>query len=124
MGLGSGLTPIFLGFATTVWQAMVAAAAVGATTSAFMTLSQGMVQAIVPDGIRGRVMSANTWHMQGTMAGFHAINGLLMGLPWLTATILLSGTGLTFVVILCGSFLAVHLRAIYARGIPAEAHAR
>src|SRR5262249_24820780 len=59
LGLCSGLTPIGLGFATSVWQAMVAAAAIGATTSAFMTLSQGMVQAIVPDGLRGRVMSAN-----------------------------------------------------------------
>jgi len=124
LGLGSGLTPIGLGFATTVWPAMLAAAAVGATTSAFMTLSQGMVQAIVPDGIRGRVMSANTWHMQGTMAGFNAINGILMDLPWITATILLSGTGLAFVVIMCGSFLAVHLRAVYARGIPAAVHAR
>jgi MFS family permease len=123
LGLLSGLTPIALGFASDVPQAMVAAGAMGAATAAFMTLSHGMVQAVVPDGIRGRVMSANTWHVQGTMAGFNAVNGMLMDLPWMTAAILLSGTGLIFVAIMAVSFFAVSLRAIYARGLQSEARA-
>jgi hypothetical protein len=89
-----------------------------------MTLSHGMIQALAPDGIRGRVMSANTWHAQGTMAGFNAINGVLMDMPWMTVPILLSSTGFIFVVIMFGSLLATHLRAVYARGIPAVVHAR
>jgi MFS family permease len=124
VGLASGLTPIALGLMTTVSQAMLAAAIMGASTAAFMTLSHGMIQALAPDGIRGRVMGANTWHAQGTMAGFNAINGVLMDMPWMTVPILLSGTGCIFVVVMCGSLLTAHLRALYARGIPAVAHAR
>lgn len=124
VGLASGLTPIALGLMTTVSQAMLAAAIMGASTAAFMTLSHGMIQALAPDGIRGRVMGANTWHAQGTMAGFNAINGVLMDMPWMTVPILLSGTGCIFVVVMCGSLLTAHLRALYARGIPAVVHAR
>jgi hypothetical protein len=69
-------------------------------------------------------MSANTWHVQGAMAGFNAVNGLLMDVPWMTASLLLGGTGILFVVIMFGSLLTVHLRAIYVRGIPTEAVVR
>ena len=83
-----------------------------------------MIQAVAPDGIRGRVMSANTWHSQGTTAGFNAINGVLMDMPWMTVPLLLSSTGCIFVAMMFGSLLAAHLRAIYARGIPTVVHAR
>jgi MFS family permease len=120
LGLLSGLTPIGLGCTTTLPTAMLAAAAVGASTAAFMVLSQGTIQALCPDGIRGRVMSANTWHIQGTMAGFNAVNGLVMDLPWMTAPLLLSGTGLLFVVLLLSSILTAHLRTLYVRGLPSD----
>jgi MFS family permease len=103
---------------------MLAAAAVGASTAAFMTLSNGIIQLLAPDGIRGRVMSANTWHSQGTMAGFNAINGLLMDVPWMTAPLLLGGTGVLFIVVVLSSLLIIHLRTLYARGLSAEALAR
>jgi MFS family permease len=121
LGLLSGLTPIVMGFAVTLHQAMLAVAAVGASTAAFMTLTHGIIQTLAPDGIRGRVMSANTWHVQGATSGFNAINGLLMDAPWMTAPILLQGTGMLFVVIMLGSLLIVHLRSIYARGLSAGA---
>ena len=124
VGLASGLAPMVFGLTTTVLPAMLAATIMGASTAVFMTLSHGMIQALAPDGFRGRVMSANTWHTQGTMAGFNAINGVLMDMPWMTVPILLSSTGFIFVVIMLGSLLAVHLRAIYARGIPTVIHAR
>ena len=124
VGLASGLAPMVFGFTTTVFQAMLAATIMGASTAAFMTLSHGMIQALAPDGIRGRVMSANTWHAQGTMAGFNAINGVLMDMPWMTVPILLSSTGFIFVAMMFGSLLVAHLRAIYGRGIPAVLHAR
>jgi MFS family permease len=124
VGLASGLAPMVFGLTTAVTQAMLAATLMGASTAAFMTLSQGMIQAVAPDGIRGRVMSANTWHSQGTMAGFNAINGVLMDMPWMTVPLLLSSTGFIFVAMMFGSLLAAHLRAIYARGIPAVVHAR
>ena len=52
-GLFSGLMPLALGFAINIPTAMIAAAAVGATTAGFMTLSHGMVQTITPDAVRG-----------------------------------------------------------------------
>ena len=124
LGLLSGLTPIVLGFAVTLHQAMLAVATVGASTAAFMTLSYGIIQTLAPDGIRGRVMSANTWHVQGATSGFNAINGLLMDVPWMTAPLLLRGTGILFVVVMLSSLLIVHLRSIYARGLSTGALAR
>ena len=124
LGFLSGLTPIVLGYATTITTAMLAAATVGASTAAFMTLSHSVIQGLAPDGIRGRVMSANTWHVQGATSGFNAVNGLLMDVPWMTAPILLTGTGLLFVAIMLGSLLTGQLRTIYMRGVPTEAVAR
>jgi MFS family permease len=124
LGFLSGLTPIVLGYATTITTAMLAAATVGASTAAFMTLSHSVIQGLAPDGIRGRVMSANTWHVQGATSGFNAVNGLLMDVPWMTAPILLTGTGLLFVAIMLGSLLTGQLRTIYMRGVPQEAVAR
>jgi MFS family permease len=124
LGFLSGLTPIVLGYATTIPTAMLAAATVGASTAAFMTLSHSVIQGLAPDGIRGRVMSANTWHVQGATSGFNAVNGLLMDVPWMTAPILLTGTGLLFVAIMLGSLLTGQLRTIYLRGVPTEAVVR
>jgi MFS family permease len=121
VGFLSGLTPLILGRATTVGGAMLAAATVGASTAAFMTISHSVIQTLAPDGIRGRVMSANTWHVQGAMSGFNAVNGVLMDVPWMTASMLLGGMGLLFVAIMLGSLLVLQLRAIYASGIPARA---
>src|SRR5713101_2609068 len=124
VGVLSGLTPILLGSTTSLPVAMLAAAAVGASTSAFMTFSQGIVQTLAPDGMRGRVMSAHTWHTQGAMGGFNAVNGLLMDVPWMTVPLLFGGTGMLFAVLMLGSVLIVHLRALYARGLPPEVLAR
>ena len=123
LGLGvlSGLTPMLLGLSFNLPTAMLAAAAMGASTAAFMTLSHGLVQAITPDGVRGRVMGANTWHVQGIMAAFNPINGLLMDQPWMTAPILLSAMGLAFVWVMAASTLAPPLRSIYLQGMPARA---
>jgi MFS family permease len=124
VGLASGLTPMVFSLMTTIPTALLAVAAVGASTAAFMTLSQGVMQALAPDGIRGRVVSAQTWHTQGTMAGFNAINGLLMDVPWMTAPLLLGGAGLLFVLLVLGSCLTVPLRSVYMRGVPTMALAR
>jgi len=126
LGVLSGLTPILLGVTTTLPGAMLAVAAMGASTSAFMTLSQGLIQTLTPDGIRGRVMSAQTWHTQGVMGGFNAVNGLLLDVPWMTVPRLFGGTGLLCAVLMLGSVLMVQLRTLYVRGLPTEAltHAR
>jgi hypothetical protein len=55
------------------------------------------------------------------MGGFNAVNGLLMDVPRMTVPFLFGGTGMLFVVLMLGSILMVHLRALYARGLPTEA---
>jgi MFS family permease len=124
LGLLSGLMPIGLGHTTTISTAMLAAATVGMSTAAFMTLSHSVIQGLAPDGICGRVMSANTWHVQGATSAFNAVNGLLMDVAWMTAPLLLSGTGILFVVLMFASLFSGHLRALYAQGIPREMLAR
>ena len=124
VGLASGFTPMVFSLMTTIPTALLAVAAVGASTAAFMTLSQGVMQALAPDGIRGRVVSAQTWHTQGTMAGFNAINGMLMDVSWMTAPLVLGGAGLLFVLLVVGSLLTVSLRSVYTRGMPTVALAR
>jgi len=52
------------------------------------------------------------------------VNGLLMDVPWMTVPLLFGGTGMLFAVIMLGSVLLVHLRALYGRGLPTEALAR
>jgi hypothetical protein len=89
-----------------------------------MTLTQGLIQTLAPDDMRGRVMGAYTWHTQGAMGGFNAVNGLLMDVPWMTMPLLFGGTGVLFAVIMLGSLLIMHVRAFYARGLPTEALAR
>ena len=120
-GLLSGAAPMMLSFTFSVPTAMAAAAFMGATTAGFMTLSHGMVQFITPDRLRGRVMSANTWHSQGAMGGFNAVNGILMDLSWMSAPRLLSGTGLIFIWLMLATFTTTHLRTIYAKGVEALA---
>ena len=120
-GLLSGAAPMMLSFTFSVPTAMAAAAFMGATTAGFMTLSHGMVQFITPDRLRGRVMSANTWHSQGAMGGFNAVNGVLMDLSWMTARFLLSGTGLIFIWLMISTFATAHLRTIYSKGVEALA---
>jgi hypothetical protein len=44
-----------------------------------------------------------------------------MDIPWMTAPLLLGGTGIIFAVIMLGSLLIMHLRALYARGFATEA---
>jgi MFS family permease len=124
LGFLSGLMPIVLGHTTTIFSAVLAAATVGMSTAAFMTLSHSVIQGLAPDGIRGRIMSANTWHVQGATSAFNAVNGLLMDVSWMTAPLLLSGTGILFIVFMLGSLLIGHLRTIYVQGIPREALAR
>lgn len=121
VGVLSGITPIFFGSTTTLPLAMLTAATVGASTAAFMTLSHSVIQALAPDGIRGRVVSANTWHVQGAMSGFNAINGLLMDFPWMSAPLLLGGSGIIFLLVVVGAWVSGYLRNIYAHGVPTEA---
>ncbi len=84
-----------------------------------MMLSQAMVQSIVPDAIRGRVMAVYNWHILGFMAAFNMVNGALVDVTALSASIILAAGGVGFLIVMALSFARVPLRQLYARGVPA-----
>ena len=119
VGILSGITPLGLAFAPNIPLAVLAAAGIGASTAAFMTLTNATIQSIVPDGVRGRVSSVNMWHTFGIMAGFNLVNPVLTEVSWINASVILTATGVLFVVVMVGSLLRLPLREIYSKGLPA-----
>ena len=123
LGVLSGLTPLLLGLSFNLTTAVIAAFAVGFAQAGFMTLSSAMVQQIVPDEIRGRVMAVYSWHIQGAMASFNLVNGILADTAWLNATRVLGGFGSIFAGLMTLSALNRPLRGLYNRGIGTRAAA-
>ncbi len=119
LGILSGVGPLLLGLATGLPAAMAAAFAVGFSQAGFMTLSSAMVQRMVPDHVRGRVMAVYAWHIQGAMASFNLVNGILADTAWLNATRVLGGLGSLFGGMMTLSLLKRPLRDIYGKGVAA-----
>ena len=121
LGVLSGLTPVALALSPNLSLVMLSAAALGAAGGGFMAISQGMLQSIAPDAIRGRVMSVYSWHTQEMMAVFNLVNGTLAAVTMLTVPLILGASGLGFVMVMAASFGRVPLRHLYGGGVPAEA---
>ena len=68
VGITSGAALTLFGFAGSMTVAIIAGAITGASTAMFMALSSVMIQAVVPDSIRGRVMSLYAMFAGGVMA--------------------------------------------------------
>ena len=123
VGMSSGIAPLAFAFAPNLPLAMMATAGMGASTAAFMALSNATIQSLVPDGVRGRIMGVNMWHIVGAMAMLNLVNGHLGDVSWISAPIILTTSGLLFAAIMAGSLLRMPLREIYLRGVPAPAYA-
>jgi MFS family permease len=121
LGVLSGVSPLVMGLSTSLPMAVGAAFGVGLSQAGFMTLSSVMVQQMVPDHIRGRVMAVYSWHIQGFMASFNLVNGILADTAWLNATRILGGMGSIFTGVMFLSIVRVPLRQIYNRGVSPEA---
>ena len=121
LGVSSGVTPVALALTPNLPIAMLAVVGMGASASGFMTISQGMVQSIAPDAIRGRMMGVYSWHIQGFMASFNLINGTLAAVTMFTAPLILAAGGIGFLWVMGASFVRVPLRSLYASGVPASA---
>ena len=121
LGVLSGLTPVALAMSPTLPLAVLSAAAMGVSQAGFMTLSHGMLQSIAPDAIRGRLMGVYSWHIQGFMASFNLVNGVLAGFAGVAASLILGAGGVSFVMVMAASFARVPLRELYQMGVPAEA---
>lgn len=121
MGVGSGVSILLMGFAPSMPTAMLAAAAMGFTQGGFMSINQTMVQAIVPDNVRGRISGVQQWHTGGLMAVFNLTNGVLVD-SW-GPVLLLGASGAIFIGVMFLSVLRRPLQQIYTRGIPELAQA-
>ncbi len=118
--LASGLSPILMPFAMSMVPAAGAAILMGSSQAMFMALSAVLLQEVVPDAIRGRVMSLYLMSAGGIMAimnlGFGSIadatgSPILFALPgalFVLITVVSLGTG-------------PHLRRMYRTGTMARA---
>lgn len=119
-GVLSGVAPAILAISTNMPMALVGAAAIGAAQAGFMTLTHTMIQAIVPDSVRGRAAAAYSIHIGGTMATVNLINGGLADV--VGAPVLLLAAGAAFVAVMFASWRGIVLRGIYTSGLRTEAH--
>ena len=90
--LGSGIFPMMLSYAGFLNGDLVITISlsiiflIGACQSSFMSLTTTMIQKVIPDGIRGRIMSLYLLHAGGIMAFGNLILGNMadiVGYAWL-----------------------------------------
>ena len=117
----SGLSALWLGLADSAAMAVAAAAAIGASQGVFMSLSSMFIQMVVPDAVRGRVMSTYAMSAGGLMAVMVLINGTAA--DFISVGVLLVVPAIAYVVLLLAWSLAGReLRNIYRLGaLPAPA---
>lgn len=115
MGVISGLSNMAFSATTNIPIAIILAMVMGASQSGFMIITAVIIQSIVPDGIRGRVMSIYLLHVGGMMAVLNLANSKITDL--FSAPLVLSVEGGTFVVIMTISTIRAPLRQLYSKGI-------
>ena len=119
MGVLSGLGLLLLAVAPNLVVALVAAAIVGASQAAFMTMGQALMQSLAANEFRGRLASLNLFSFGGIMAMMNLGNGAL-GTQFSPAAILLVD-GLLFMGVMVVSLVFATPRRIYVNGMPARA---
>ena len=120
-GLGSGLAMIVLGLAQTPAVAVIGAALAGGTQATYMAISATLIQMIVPDHLRGRVMSLYLMLAAGHMAFMNLGFGFFA--DGVGVRVLLVGPGLVWVAVFLLAMLTLtDLRYLLRRGdfVPAE----
>jgi MFS family permease len=111
----SGLSPVFMGLSMHLLPATLSATLMGSSQAMFMALTAVLLQEVLPDALRGRVMSLYLMSAGGIMAVMNLGFGALAdqtGHP-----VLFIAPGLAFVAVALLSPLAVsHFRRIYRTG--------
>lgn len=116
--LASGLSPIVMATAMSLAPAAAAAVLMGSSQAMFMALSAVLLQQVVPDAVRGRVMSLYLMSAGGIMAMMNLGFGTIADRTGAPLLFLLPGAA--FVVITAVSLLTPQLRRIYRTGQAAE----
>ena len=119
-GLLSGAVLPVLGLAPSLYVAMIGAALAGASQAMFMALTTVMIQAVVPDAIRGRVIAIYAMVAGGIMAVMILANGLASDI--INVRYLITIPGIIFVVaLLLWAGVMPRLRAVFRQGDIGEA---
>ena len=119
LGLASGLSPVLMGLSMALPVAIGSSLLMGSSQAMFMALSAIFLQEVIPDAVRGRVMSLYLMAAGGIMAMANLAFGALAD-RW-GAAVLFWAPGAAFVAIVAATLLGVpHLRRVYRTGaIPA-----
>ncbi len=114
-GVFSGVTPILMSQSHMIPVAVVNTTLMGSSQAMFMALSAILLQEVVPDAVRGRVMSLYLMSAGGIMAMANLLFGSLAD-AW-GAPVLFLAPGALFVAIIAASAFAVpHLRRLFQTG--------
>ena len=114
-GLLSGVGAVVIGLAANVATAVAGATIAGAAQAMFMTLAFTFIQSVVPDEIRGRVISLSALFTGGVMAIMILANATASDV--ISVRILLVGPAVLFIALLIAwSLGARELQALYRRG--------
>ncbi len=119
MGVLSGLGQVLLSFMPNMGLAVVAAALMGGSQAAFMTIGQAVTQSLAADEYRGRLASINTFSLGGIMSAMNLANGFLGNQYSVTAILLVQG--IIFCAIMVASIALATPRRVYINGLPSEA---
>ena len=115
VGVGSGLAMVIMGTAATPVLVVVGAVLAGLTQASYMTMSAALIQNVVTDDYRGRVMSFYLMIAAGHMAILNLGFGRLAEV--IDVRLLLVGPGVAWTVIFAGSFgLLAEVRSLVRRG--------
>ncbi len=113
--LASGLSPVLMALSMTLPSAIFSSILMGSSQALFMAITAVLLQSVVPDAVRGRVMSLYLMAAGGIMAFANLGLGALADA--LNAPLLFLVPGLVFTAIVVATMLAgVNLKRIYRTG--------
>ena len=113
-GFISGISLVWVGFADSLLIALIGSVIAGASQAMFMVLTSAMIQAVVPDSVRGRVMSLYAMFAGGIMAVMILANGLAA--DFISIRPLLIGPGLIFAAIMIIALVLPGIRSVVRNG--------
>ncbi len=118
VGLVSGLSLVWVGVANSLVMALIGGALAGASQAMYMALTSAMIQAVVPDSLRGRVMALYAMFAGGIMAVMILANGLAA--DYISIRILLIGPGIIFALAMIIALVLPRIRSIIRHGAIVE----
>ena len=113
-GFISGISLVWVGFADSLMIALIGSVIAGASQAMFMVLTSAMIQAVVPDTVRGRVMSLYAMFAGGIMAVMILANGLAA--DYISIRPLLIGPGIIFAAIMIIALVLPGIRSVVRNG--------